>query len=200
MLTKSALLSHSRHKPRSLVAIALAFLLAACGDSKTSAVSERGMEICRQRKADSAVGSSSESIRQAYRACLKSIDAELIEQTDQDNKQRRSESEAAQNALQSEQANQANQADRYSHCKQVREQVIEAEQLRIRTLGPAMVAARQFGEDSTEASNASAAYEDAVERLDQLIPDSMRAGRPLIPDSVKIFRRCEPGDFALQSE
>lgn len=173
----------------------LTVTLAACGTRQANGVSQRGLEICRERKADSPPGSSSEAIRQAYRSCLKTIDAELRQQQQNEQDARGAQAQDEQRAEEEQRANTATAAERYSHCQQVQGDVIEAERLRIRTLGPAMVATRRSGAESSEARDAQAAYDDAVAELERLIPEAMRAGKMLIPDAVNVFSRCEPSDF-----
>jgi len=169
--------------------------LAACGTRQANGVSQRGLEICRERQADSPPGSSSETIRQAYRSCLKTIDVELRQQQQNEQDARGAQAQDEQRAAEEQRANTATAAERYSHCQQVQGDVIEAERLRIRTLGPAMVATRRSGAESPEARDAQAAYDDAVAALERLIPEAMRAGQALIPDAVNVFSRCEASDF-----
>ena len=194
-MTASQHVPHGRNLFKALAVSALAAALAACGTQQPSGVSQRGIEICRERKADSPAGSSSEMIRQAYRTCLKTIDAELRQQRQNAQNDRDAQSQDEQRAQDEQLANTATAAERYSHCQQVQADVIEAERLRIRTLGPAMVATRRSGADSPEARDAQAAYDDAVAELERLIPEAMRAGQALIPDAVNVFSRCDASDF-----
>ena len=169
--------------------------LAACQRKPGVKVSSEGIERCRERQAEASPDTGREQIQQAYRACLKTIDAEIKDRARNDQQQAAEQTQQAQQQALDEQASHASSSARYSHCQLVKQQVIEAERLRIRTLGPVMVAERRYGADSREARDAQDHYRDAVRRLEELIPEPMRAGKPLVPDAVEIYQRCDPAAF-----
>ena len=177
------------------LAIALAIGLAACQSKPAVKVSSEGIERCRERQAEAAPDMGREEIQRAYRSCLQTIDAEIKARAHNDQQQAAQKAEQAQQQALDEQASYASANARYSHCQLVKQQVIEAERMRIRTLGPVMVAERRYGADSSEARDARDNYRDAVRRLEELIPEPMRAGKPLIPDAVEIYQRCDPTAF-----
>jgi hypothetical protein len=177
----------------SLIGIGLA--LTGCQGKPALKVSSEGIDVCRERQAEAAPETGREEIQRAYQTCLKTIDAELKAQAQQNQQLADRQSQSAQQQALDQQATFASASERYSHCQLVREQVIEAERMRIRTLGPVMVAERRYGAGSSEARDAQDNYRDALRRLEELIPEPMRAGKPLIPDAVEIYQRCDQAAF-----
>lgn len=178
-----------------VAAIMVVLALNACSTKPSAKVSSEGMQLCRERQADAAPGTSMEARREGYRACLKTIEAELKQQAAEAKAQRNAEAQQVQQQALDLKSSTASATERYSHCQLVQQQVIEAERMRIRTLGPAMVAARDGGANSPQAEAANANYREAVATLERLIPEPMRAGKPLIPDNIEIYRRCNQEDF-----
>ena len=177
------------------LAVGLAVGLGACQSKPGVKVSSEGIEQCRERQAEASPDTGREEIQRAYRACLQTIDAEIKDRALNDQQQASQQAQQTQQQALDEQASHASSSERYSHCQLVQQQVIEAERLRIRTLGPVMVAERRYGANSSEARDAQDNYRDAVRRLEELIPEPMRAGKPLVPDAVEIYQRCDPAAF-----
>ena len=173
----------------------LAFNLTACFPSAGTSTSNAGKEACRERGAQAPPGTSLETRREQYRQCLTTIDVELQSQAKQTQAQRATEEQHKRQEELDLTRSYASAAARYSRCRLMQDQVIAAEQQRLRALGPAMVATRQFGEHSPEAERANEQYRLAEASLERLIPADMRAGKPLIPDAVDIYKRCDSADF-----
>lgn len=180
---------------RPITALLLLLVLTACVSKPGTKVSSQGMQLCREQQADAPPGTSMEAKRGGYRACLKTIDTKLKEQAQKDKAERNAEAQQAQQQALDLKASSVSANERYIHCRLMQQQVIEAERMRIRTLGPAMVAARQYGDNSPQAQSANGNYRDAVANLERLIPEPMRVGMPLIPDAVNVYRQCDPADF-----
>jgi hypothetical protein len=178
-----------------LLLATLPLALLSCSARPGFKVSSQGLQVCRERQADAAPGITMDAKRQLYRDCLKTIEAELQTQAEQDQAARQAQQQEQQTQALAEQAARPSAQERYNHCQIVQQEVIDAERMRIRTLGPAMVAARNHGANSAEAEDANANYQVAIAQLERLIPETMRAGQSLIPDAVDRFRRCDPADF-----
>ena len=73
--------------------------------------------------------------------------------------------------------------------------MIAADQEQFALQGPAISLTNQYGYNDPRSIEARSKQEKAYQRLESLIPERMRAGRPLMPDSVEIFRKCDKADF-----
>jgi hypothetical protein len=178
--------------------LGLTLLISSCGKRQpTPTVSSAGRQLCHERQADAPPGTSVEARRGAFRVCLQTIDAQIAAQNQSNQIQRRIDAQRRLEQQQQQAARRPSEQDRFVYCRQVREQVITAERLRIRSVGPAMVAARRHGPDSFESQAAQAQLDNAMATLEQLIPETMRAGRDLLPDAVQTFMRCDPADFPV---
>jgi hypothetical protein len=89
----------------------------------------------------------------------------------------------------------ASSAERYIHCIFNRDDVIATYREQFSLQGPAISLTNQYGYNDSRSIEARSKQEKAYQRLELLIPERMRAGKPLMPDSVEIFQRCKRADF-----
>lgn len=181
---------------RAILSAGCLALVWGCSPAPTPQVSAEGLKTCRERQIEESANANQETLRAAYRSCLKTIDADLKKQAQTDRSQRQQEAQQVQLAAQQQGEGWASASARYTHCRMVQGQVADAEQRRLSALSLALLAARKFGTDSAQAQTANASLNDAIANLERLIPEPMRAGKPLIPDSVKIYQHCDPSQFS----
>jgi hypothetical protein len=148
-------------------------------------VSERGRSVCRREASQAA---SPQDFSRLYSDCLNDIKARLARE---DQASRQAESQSAEAPVEE----QVSPAERYQHCIFRRDDVIAAYREQFALQGPAISLTNQYGYDDDRSIEARRKQEKAYQRLELLIPERMRAGKPLMPDSVEIFQRCDRADF-----
>jgi len=186
-----------RHRSLVLSLLGCALLLSACRSAARRPLTAEGKKLCLERVAQAEPGTPLETKRTLYRSCLKTIEAKRSQ-------------DAAAGALETQQAQQrqdatsraaeadwASDGERLVHCRLYRETVIAAERERIRALAPVMAISRQYGVNSPQAQEANGLYQERVAELERLIPPPMRQGKPLLPDAVQAFMRCDPSEFRV---
>jgi hypothetical protein len=158
--------------------------LTACGPARPQ-VSERGRSVC-QREASQAA--SPRAFSKLYSTCLEGVEARLARE---DQVARQTERKSAEVPVEAP----ASAAERYQHCFFKRDDVIATYREQFALQGPAISLTNQYGYNDERSIEARSKQEKAYERLELLIPERMRAGKPLMPDSVEIFQRCDSADF-----
>lgn len=163
-----------------MVALPMLLFLPACGSGRAPSTSDRGQRLCRQRQADLPPFSTPAAARQAYRECLRSIDAELA-------------ARGTPMASLPQAPASASAQDRYRHCRLVSSEVEAA--YAVYSSAASRWLALADKPDDPDYDTARTAHEEAVAELERLIPPTMRGGVPLIPDAVAQFRRCDRANF-----
>lgn len=177
--------------------LALALIMVGGCQSSVKPISERGRQVCREKAALLPPESSIEARQNAYRDCLGKINLALEDQDAQVRRRTAAEAQEKQRQVKAEQASWASQQERLAHCIVNRDAVIQAERLRIRALGPKLVAEQENGQLSqAEREQRLARYAETERELELLIPARIRAGLPLIPDAIKTFSECKPESFS----
>jgi hypothetical protein len=177
--------------------LACALLLGACAPAERQPLSAEGKKLCLERVAQVEPGTPLDAKRTLYRACLKTIEAERAQGAAAGARDTLQAQQRQVAATRAEQAGWASDADRLVHCRLYQQPIIAAERERLRALAPVMAISRQYGVNSPQAQEANAAYQQRVAELERLIPPAMRQGRPLLPDAVQAFMRCDPADFPV---
>ena len=173
--------------------VAAALVLYSRSRPATGPVSAAARQACEQRLANLPLNLASGERRQAMQHCLRSMDAELIEQRQGAAASRAAEAASARAQQQAAAAGYASAAERYRHCQIHREQVIEAYRAYTTALSRWMAANRDGNGEQQAATQAD--LDARLADLDRLVPEAMRAGQPLWPNAVDQFRRCDPASF-----
>ena len=80
---------------------------------------------------------------------------------------------------------------RFLYCRLHQSEIQAAESERQRRQSIWAVVSRQEAPGSISYNEARATYEDSINTLERLIPEAMRDGQPLIPDSIRRFMSCD---------
>lgn len=177
--------------------LACALLLGACASAERRPLSAEGKKLCLERVAQAEPGTPLDAKRTLYRACLKTIEAERAQTAAAGARDILQAQQGQAAATRAEQAGWATNSDRLVHCRLYQQPIIAAERERLRALAPVMAISRQYGVNSPQAQEANAAYQQRVGELERLIPPAMRQGKPLLPDAVQAFMRCNAADFPV---
>jgi len=169
----------------------LAITLMGCTKPSTSLTSEAGRSAClRQVAVELPMGSQQEK-QAAYRDCLENIDQKL--------EQSRLEEQAKQDQIQTakesaedlERQSWASTQERMMHCKFNQKSIIELDKRHTRAYAQLLNAHNQAGLPQAEKAERQRALDAIQSELASLIPERMRAGKPLIPDSLQTFKTCK---------
>lgn len=171
------------------------FVLAGC-NTTIHPVSERGKLVCREQAAELPPGTAIQSRQEAYRLCLASIESELARTDAKESLQRQSDFKLAKEQQENQQRIWVPPQQRLSYCLLNRDNVIDAEKRRIRALGPKMMADQTPTMSADEKQRRLDEYNQIIRELNQLLPESIRAGLPLIPDAVRVFSNCDSKSFS----
>lgn len=186
-----------RHGSWSISVLVLLALIG-CNTDHSSAISGKGRQLCLERSAQVEPGTPVEQQRVIYRACLKTIEAELKQQQATAAAQNKVQLQQQQIQAAQERASWASPQERLIHCRMHRNEIAAAQSELMRRREPVMALTKQYGDSSPEARAADAQYQEQVAVLDRLIPAAMRHGLPLIPDAVDLFLRCDPKELQDQ--
>ncbi|QPN58972.1 hypothetical protein H8F24_12735 [Synechococcus sp. CBW1002] len=85
--------------------------------------------------------------------------------------------------------------DRLIHCRLHQEEVQAAERERQKRQSLWISISSQQPPGSAAYEQAKQKFEAARGTLERLIPERYRGGLPLEPDAIRLFSRCDPGDF-----
>lgn len=201
LLTKANTLSamHSmieKHQYRHALVALLIGLCTACGH-QIKTTSSDGRNAC-LAKVESEIGIASPQQKQAaLRQCLKTIDQELAERAAQAAQENKAEEEAMSQAQAAQEARWDSPQERYQYCKFNQPDVISLEKERIRIYAR-LNAAESPSSRSGDSTALQEQYDDIINQLNNLLPERMRAGWPLIPEAVNRFRQCDPSDFGIK--
>lgn len=180
---------------KTILACTASALLATSCTAHIHPISEEGRTLCRERAAELAPGTSMDERQRTYRLCLNDVDDTIRKNKERSILEERKRSLLTAQAERDQRSQWASLQERFAHCKVFQQDIIQAEKARIRALGPKMMADKPDLLNEQQKEIAIAQYEQSLKGLSDLIPERMRAGRPLLPDSVEIFSRCSPSDF-----
>lgn len=157
---------------RHWIFLPLTLMLTSCSEPAPT-ISAVGRRICVMESADAALPSR----RAAYlQACYATIDARLANQA-------------------AAQAGRAFDREGYRHCLLFQERVRDAARERAEALDAWLEAAHGWGARSLQARRAMRRQDQAMAKLERWIPREIRHGLPLEPNAIRVFSRCDPGDF-----
>ena len=180
---------------RELVALCVVLITTGCLAPQGRVTSETGKRSCLRQIAVEMPLSSQQEKRSAYRNCLRSIDeklanAALLEKERQD----KAESEKRL-AKQLRQASWASQEERWLHCRSNQNTIVELDRIHTRAYAMLLGANNRSNQSTPEKADLQRALNSIRSEIAIAIPEKMRAGQPLIPDSLRTFKRCNPDDF-----
>ena len=166
-----------------------------CANRATS-TSYEGRVYCKQNHPVVPFSSREEQARTEFQRCLATIDQELTKNREQLTEKAKTDERARQAKLLQQQRELESPEPRLFYCRVHMQDVINAENERVRLL-PARV--RAYKDPSlTEAERAAnvEAYNAAETKLAKLIPQRYRGNMELIPTAVSIFSTCDLKDFS----
>ena len=169
----------------------LTITLMACTKPSASLTSEAGRSAClRQIAVELPMGSQQEK-QSAYRDCLDDIDQKL-EQSRLVEKNKNDQMQAAKElAEELKRQSWATTQERIMHCKFNQQTIIELDKRHTRAYAQLLNAHNQAGLSQAEKVDRQRALDTIQSELATLIPERMRAGKPLIPDSLQTFKTCK---------
>jgi hypothetical protein len=168
------------------ILVCLALALAGCGSNQRRPLpqaSEAGRRACVE---EVQANNPAQGRQLAMRRCLASIDQRLREQ-----QRRRQEAQRAGTISPAGAPSPQSARQRFLHCRLHQSEIQAAESERQRRQSIWAVVSRQEAPGSISYNEARAAYEDSLNTLERLIPEAMRDGQPLIPDSIRRFMSCD---------
>lgn len=167
------------------LAVLLGLGLSACSPRAPqglAAVSEQGQRLCRERLADQSPNTTAIESRQAYIACLRTIERE-----------RQALPPAA--APVPAPAPPASAEERYLFCRFHSEAIAAVYDAYTRASGRWAAADSAYANDDPRYLEARQDHAEAVAAAERLIPPAMRGGLPLLPDALTQLRRCDRQSF-----
>ena len=169
----------------------LAITLMACTKQIASLTSETGRSAClRQIAIELPMGSQQEK-QAAYRDCLDDIDQKL-EQSRLEEKNKKAQMQIAKELAEDlKRQSWATTQERIMHCKFNQQTIIELDKRYTRAYARLLNANNQAGLSQAEKVDRQRALDAIQSELATLIPERMRAGKPLIPDSLQTFKTCK---------
>lgn len=178
-------------RTRPLLAAAL-LLLSGC-TAPQSGVSTEGINQCRTEAALAQENSPGEDRQAILRRCLKTIDAKLEEQR----AEQQAQAEQAQQTEAQQQQNKPSPQEVMNFCTSYRSNINASLQSYNEITGE--LSRRNYlqaNDDIDVLRQLEADQSTAMQRLQALIPERMRLGRPLIPDAARLLLRCNQAEIA----
>ena len=180
---------------KEFVVLCIIFISSGCVPTSGRLTSETGKRACLRQVAMAMPLNNQQEKQVAYRDCLRSIDkkltqAALVEKA----RQEKAESEKIL-AEQLEQASWASQEERWLHCKSNQHVIIELDRRHTRAYSKLLGGSNRPNQPTTEKADLERELNSIRVEIAMAIPERMRAGQPLIPDSLLIFKHCNSDDF-----
>ena len=178
---------------REVVILWVVLITTGCVAVRTT--SEAGKRTCLRQVAAEMPLNSPQEKQDAYRECLRGIDERLTKAALLEKElQEKAQSEKLL-AEQLKQATWASQEERWSFCKSNQKTIAELDRRHTRAYAKLLAANNRSSQSITEKAGLEIELNSIKAEISTAIPERMRAGQTLIPDSLLIFKHCNPVNF-----
>lgn len=191
-------MSH-QDQPRSntqLFIAAVLLLLSGC-TAPESGVSAEGINQCRTEAALAQQNAPVKDRQAILRRCLKTIDARLEAKLEEQRAEQQNQAEQAQQAEAQQQQEKPSLQEAMNFCTSYKSDINATLQSYNEITGE--LSKRNYfqsNENPEVLRQLEADQSTAMQRLQALIPERMRLGRPLIPDAAGLLLRCNQAEIA----
>ena len=178
---------------RQLVILWVVLITTGCVAVRTT--SETGKRTCLRQVATEMPLNSQQEKQDAYRDCLRSIDERLTKAAFLEKElQEKAESEALL-AEQLKRATWASQEERWLYCRSNQTTIADLDRRHTRAYAKFLAATNRSSQSTNEKANLEIELNSIRAEISTAIPERMRAGQVLIPDSLRTFKHCNPDNF-----
>lgn len=175
---------------------ALLLLLGGCA-APESGVSAEGINQCRTEAALAQQNAPGEDRQAILRRCLKTIDARLEASRTEQRAEQQAQAEQAQQTEAQQQQEKPSLQEVMNFCASSKSDINATLQSYNEITGELSKRNYFQSNDNPEAlRQLEADQATAMQRLQALIPERMRLGRPLIPDAAGLLLRCNQAEIA----